>query len=212
MHIICRGDNKQNIFIENQDKQRYRCLLEELKEENKITLFHYCMMDNHVHLVTWLNEESRISRFMKQVNLSYFNFYRKKYGYTGHFWQDRFKSNIIENDTYLLQCGKYIELNPVRAKITNLPQEYHFSSYNYYAKGNYDKLVTASPAYTGLANSDEIRRKLYTEFVVDSSIMNKEIFLRQSFIGSEGFINKLQEYYNIRNMNKLRGRPRDQGK
>jgi putative transposase len=145
---------------------------------------------------------------MKQVNLSYFNYYRKTYGYSGHLWQGRFKSNLIDTDSYLLQCGKYIELNPVRAGIVNSPDQYRFSSYHYYAKGAFDKLITASPAYQGLSATAAERRQQYIEFVVDSSIINTERFMSQLFIGSEAFIKKFQEYYQIRNTSLKRGRPR----
>jgi putative transposase len=120
MHIMCRGNNKQEIFLNNKDKLYYYSLLKKLKQENRITVFHYCLMSNHIHLVVWLNDKCNLSRFMKQVNLSYFYYYKRNYGYCGHFWQDRFKSNIVETDSYLLQCGKYIELNPVKAGIVSI--------------------------------------------------------------------------------------------
>lgn len=145
---------------------------------------------------------------MKQLNLCYFNYYKKKYDYSGHLWQGRFKSNIIETDSYLLQCGKYIELNPVRAGIVNLPEEYRFSSYNHYAKGIPDSVVTKNPVYIGLSESSEERRKQYIEFVVDNSIMDTKRLAKQLFIGSETFVKRLREYYGIRNERLKRGRPK----
>lgn len=207
MHIISRGNNSQNVFHQEKDKIHYYSLLRNLKGEDKITVFHYCLMNNHIHLIVWLNDQSRLSRFMKQVNLCYFNYYKKIYGYSGHLWQDRFKSNIIDTDSYLLQCGKYIELNPVRAGIVNLPEEYRFSSYSHYAKGVYDPIVTDSPTYLGLSDSLEKRRKRYIEFVVDSYIINSENLSRHLFIGSETFIKKLEKYYEIRDLKLKRGRP-----
>jgi len=208
MHIMCRGNNRQNIFNLDCDKSYYYSLLHQLKEENEIAIFHYCLMDNHLHLIVRLSNQSRISRFMKQVNLSYFVYYKKTYGYTGHLWQGRFKSNIIDTDAYLLQCGKYIELNPVRAGIVTLPEEYSFSSYRHYATESVDSIITSNPAYIGLSNSTEERRKQYIEFVVDSSIINTERFSKQLFIGSKSFIRRLQEYYGIRNTALKRGRPK----
>ena len=79
---------------------------------------------------------------MKQVNFSYFHYFKRQNKYSGHLWQGRFKNSIIENDSYLLQCGKYIELNPVRAAIVNRPEDYPYSSYKYYAYGKEDKLLT----------------------------------------------------------------------
>jgi len=206
MHIMCRGNNKQVIFLEQQDKQRYCSLLLKLKKENNIDILHYCLMNNHVHLIILLNAATQLSRFMKQVNLSYFNYYNKRYGYTGHFWQDRFKSSIIDTDAYLLQCGKYIELNPVRAKMVSLPGQYCFSSYAYYAYGAADALVTPSPVYPDLSESEEERRMLYARFVVN--LINKEILAKRCFIGSDIFVNKLQEFYSLKNEKRVRGRPK----
>jgi putative transposase len=145
---------------------------------------------------------------MKQVNLSYFSYYNKTYGYSGHLWQGRFKSNIIDTEVYLMQCGRYIELNPVRAGIVKLPEEYRFSSYNYYARGIPDRIITTSPAYIGLADSSVQRRKQYIEFVTDNSIINSEKLIKNLFIGSQAFIKKLQDYYGIENEGLKRGRPK----
>lgn len=207
LHIICRGNNRNNVFHSDNDKLRYYTLLCALKDENQVEILHYCLMDNHIHLILRLNQKSTLSRFMKQVNLSYFHYFRKLYGYFGHFWQDRFKSNIIEMDSYLLQCGKYIELNPVKAGMVNHPAEYLFSSYNFYAQGKADSLIVPSPAYLGLSDVITRRQKQYIDFVVDSDIINLKILEKKLYIGSQAFINRLQEYYKIRNRRQARGRP-----
>ncbi|MHB8155614.1 MAG: transposase [Candidatus Omnitrophota bacterium] len=168
LHVISRGNNRSTVFHSDNDKLKYYTLVGELKDENKIDVFHYCLMNTHIHIILNLNPESTLSRFMKQLNLTYFHYYRKKYGYFGHFWQDRFKSNIIDTDSYLLQCGKYIELNPVRAGMVSYPEEYLFSSYNCYANSKPDGLITLSPVYLGLSDSAQIRQKQYVDFVVEN--------------------------------------------
>lgn len=208
LHIMCRGNNKQNIFNTECDKLRYYSLIRNLKEDNKIAIYHYCFMSNHLHLVVWLTAKSKLSKFMKQLNLSYFSYYKKRYDYTGHLWQGRFKSNIIDTDAYLLQCGKYIELNPVRKNIVSSPGEYRFSSYNHYAKGYPDSIITDSPVYIELSDSEVGRKKQYVEFVVDSSIINTEKIVKHPFIGSENFVKGLREYYGIKVGSLARGRPK----
>jgi len=167
MHIMSRSNNKQNIFNNDNDKLRYYSLLLNLKNQNKVDILHYCIMNNHTHLIVMLNNQTKLSRFMKQVNLSYFNYYRIQNNYSGHLWQGRFKSIIIDNDRYLLQCGKYIELNPVRAGTVCSPQDYKFSSYGYYATGANDRLITASPAYLNLSEFPDKRMNIYIEFTVN---------------------------------------------
>lgn len=208
MHITCRGNNKQKLFDEITDKFCYCSLVKRLKDENKINIFHYCLMDNHVHFIIWLDDKSRLSRFIKQLNLSYYAYYSKKYSYEGSLWWSRFRSNIIDTDAYLLQCGKYVELNPVKAGITELPQYYHFSSYRYYAEGQYDALITPNPLYLALSENKDERRRLYVEFVIDSSIICRESLIKRLFIGSEKFVSKMNDLYQISKPQLKRGRPR----
>jgi putative transposase len=211
LHVICRGNNRQNVFFNEGDKLKYYTLLRELKDENKVDIFHYCLMDNHVHIILFLNPENTISRFMKQVNLRYFYYYRKRYGYFGHLWQDRFRSNVIEIDSYLLQCGKYIELNPVRAGMVSAPGQYQFSSYNFYSRSKPDSLINPSPTYLGLADSASLRQKQYIDFVVERDIINSRELSRKLYIGSPSFVNRLQEYYLIKNRREASGRPPKSG-
>ncbi len=208
MHLVNRGNNRQQLFNNDTDKLRYYSLMLELKQENNISIFHYCLMDNHPHLLVWLNNQSKLSKFMKQLSLSYYTYYKKTYGYTGHLWQGRFKSNIISTDSYLLMCGKYIELNPVRARIVSQPQDYLFSSYKFYAYGKPDSLLTPSPAYLALSISPEARKEQYIEFVVDGSIINTQRLYRQQFIGNQAFVRKSEQLYGVKNEALKHGRPK----
>jgi len=197
LHIMCRGNNRQNIFKSDRDKLYYWRLLNELKEKNKVGIFHYCLMDNHVHLVVWLTLASGLPKFMKQLNLSYYSYYKKVYGYWGHVWQGRYRSNVIEAESYLLQCGKYIELNPVRAGMVSIPEEYAFSSYRHYACGYPDAVISDSPVFLGLADNDSGRRGKYVEFVVDSGIINSNKFASQDFIGSNDFVSRSVPWFSL---------------
>ncbi|MCX5707959.1 MAG: transposase [Candidatus Omnitrophica bacterium] len=167
-------------------------------------------MNNHIHLIVWLTVASNLSKFMKQLNLMYFNYYKKIHDYCGHVWQGRYKSNIIETEFYLLQCGKYIELNPVRAGIVRLPEEYVFCSYRHYACGKPDAVISDSPIFLGLADHSLERRKRYVEFVVDSSIIDSNRLASQVFIGSEDFVSKLRKDYGIKEIKSKGGRPKKQ--
>ena len=118
-------------------------------------------------MVLGIHLESRLSRFMQQLNICYNRYCKKILGFTGHLFEGRFKCYIIENDLSLLFRGKYIELNPVRARIVAGPEDFPFSSYRYYAFGTEDCLVTTSPAFINLSPDEEARRKIYRDFVVD---------------------------------------------
>jgi putative transposase len=120
-------------------------------------------------------------------------YYRLKYGLVGHLWQGRYKSLIIDTERYLLQCGKYIELNPVRAGYVSYPDQYSFSSYNAYVSDKPDPLVTFSPLYKALGEDSNARQSHYMNIVLDEAKMNKQALSRKTIIGSEDFVKKLRE-------------------
>ena len=102
---------------------------------------------------------------MQQLNLRYALLYKRKYGHVGHFWQDRFKSLLIAEDAYLLACGAYIELNPVRARMVAQPQAYPWSSARRYLTGHADPLLTPSPAYLNLGRTSLDRQRQYQQLL-----------------------------------------------
>ena len=142
---------------------------------------------------------------MKQIGLSYLYHYRKRYSYFGHFWQGRYKSLIIDKDEYLITCGRYIELNPIRAKMVNNPKDYRWSSYNIYAYGKKDGMTDIDPLYANLGKTKEERQRNYkTTLQEEAEILN----LNTRFLGSESFIRAMEERFDIKNLLNRRGRPK----
>ncbi len=192
LHVMCRGNNKQIVFQCRDDKLRYYNLLLKHKDKFAVKILHYCLMNNHVHLIFWPEECSDISGFMQIVNITFMSYYRLRYGLIGHLWQGRYKSLVIETERYLLQCGKYTELNPVRAGLAPYPEQYRFSSYNVYAGGRYDPLITMNPLYEELGADLATRQRVYQEFVLES-VMTKESLSRKRVLGSDQFVKRLSE-------------------
>lgn len=131
-HVCIRGNNRQYVLQEKEDKIAFLESLSKFKERFAFKLYALVLMDNHPHLVIETVNKITISKIMQAVALSYSFKFRRKYGYTGHVWQGRFKSNLISGDGYILSCIEYIHNNPVRAKIVASPQEYLWSSYHFY--------------------------------------------------------------------------------
>ncbi len=131
-HVCIRGNNRQFILLEEQDKIIFLRSLERFRARFKFKLYGFVVMDNHVHLIIQTDNLINISKIMHAITLSYSVQFRKKYGYTGYVWQGRFKSNIIEGDHYIVKCIDYIHNNPVRAKIVQRPEDYPWSSYHFY--------------------------------------------------------------------------------
>jgi putative transposase len=207
LHIMVRGNNKQALFRGDHDKQNYLRLLWDFKSEHEIEIYHYCLMNNHVHILLQARNPKLLSKFMLKVDLSYFFCFNSKYGYVGHLFQNRFKSNIINRDSYMLQCGKYIELNPVRAGLSLKPEDYFFSSYRRYALGERNLLITANPLYMGLADRDALRAELYREFVVDAASISAEKIRCHVYIGSDEFVTRMEHLYGVPSGRRPRGRP-----
>ncbi|PIU18347.1 MAG: transposase [Elusimicrobia bacterium CG08_land_8_20_14_0_20_44_26] len=193
-HVMTRGNNKQRIFSCERDCSFYLALLKDCKIKYELKLYHYSLMVNHVHLMVQAHTGRELSLFMKRLNVLYTNYYRKNYGGIGHFFQDRFKSFIIQKGRYLLECGIYIELNSVNAGIVKFPEEYKWSSYMAYANGEGNDLVDLSPAYLDLSDSSEERQKIYKEFIEQRGIEKREEnrFFRVGAYGSKKFITDLQ--------------------
>jgi len=125
-HIITRGNQKNIIFRDENDYKTYLKLVSRYKEKYKFKIYGWCLMNNHVHMVM---QSEYLSKAMHGLNLSYAQYFRYRYKSVGHFWQDRYKSYIIQKDEYLINCISYVEYNPVRAKISLRPEDYCWSSY-----------------------------------------------------------------------------------
>ncbi len=130
-HVILRGNERKDIFIDEDDKNRFLYTLERMKGKGNYYLYAYCLMDNHVHLLL-AEGKDRISRIMKRIGVSYAYYFNHKYARIGHLFQDRFKSEVIDKDSYLLSAVRYIHNNPVKAGLVKRPGEYKWSSYNIY--------------------------------------------------------------------------------
>jgi len=211
-HALTRGNNHQDIFKEQSDYEKYREILQRCKDKYKFKLYHYVFMTNHIHLIIEPKQEGgSLAEIMKGINLSYAQYYKSKYKHIGHFWQDRYKSIIISKDNYLLACGSYVELNPVRAKIVEDPKDYKWSSYNTYAYGKKDPMLEEHPIYKELSKNETERRKQYRDFVKgmlkDKNAMKGEMDKRVIY-GSKDFIEKITGEYKIEAVIKLKGRPR----
>ena len=125
-HIINRGVERKNVFKSDDDKNKFLEILCKACKLHKVDIHAYCLMDNHYHLLIETSLEN-LSLFMRQVNSNYAIYFNKRYKRVGHLWQGRYKSWYIINDDYLYSLFKYIEYNPVDAKIANNIGEYPFT-------------------------------------------------------------------------------------
>jgi len=144
-HIITRGNQKQTVFHENHDYEKFMGILLKYKKRYKFKVYSFCLMPNHVHLIIQVVKPNSLGNIMKCINLSYAVYFNAKYNKVGHLWQGRYKSKIIGGGKYLLECVNYTEANPVRAMLTKTINDYPWSSFSLRMQDN--KLIDDLPQY-----------------------------------------------------------------
>lgn len=212
-HVINRGNDRQTIFRSHNEFNTYIELIKRYKSKHQIRLYHYVFMTNHVHFLLAPLERGALASFMHDLTLAHtvrFNYARKS---IGHAWQGRYKSIPIEDDEYYLQCGRYIELNPIRAHLVGHPSEYLWSSYSVYANGAPSDIVDIHPIYEFFGTNPEMRRRRYSEFVESEICMSKngkaKLFSRDHIYGSEDFVERLKKEHGFTILRARPGRPKN---
>ncbi len=130
-HIVNRGVGQRNVFEEDEDYLKFLDILSHESRAYGVIVHNYCLMGNHYHLLIE-TKKPNLSRFMRQINANYAIYFNKKYNRTGHLWQGRFKSFIVTDEAYLYTLIRYIEQNPVEAKIVRKCGEYPYASSYYF--------------------------------------------------------------------------------
>ena len=161
-HVIQRGNNRNVIFVSDADYLFYQEKLNEACLKFCCDVHAYVLMTNHVHLLLTPHEKKSIGKVMQSLGRYYVQYFNHKYRRTGTLWEGRYKAALIDSERYLLTCYRYIELNPVRAGMVEHPAEYKWSSYQYNALGEEDRLVTPHELYLRLASTPGNRQKNYT--------------------------------------------------
>ncbi len=159
-HIIWRGNDKQDIFLDNQDYKKFIKELTHTKEKYHYQLYAYCLMTNHIHLILF-DKENNFSKAMQSLAVSYSSYFRKKYDKVGHLFQNRFLSKCIQTREYLIQLCRYIHQNPVKAKIAKV-DEYRWSSYQEFIHKN--KLVNTEIIMSMFGEAKQDAVKNFVEF------------------------------------------------
>ncbi len=127
-HIVQRGNNRLPCFLDDADRACYRQLLREALLATGCQLHAYVLMDNHVHLLATPPEQGAAGRMMQLLGRRYVGHFNARHGRTGTLWEGRYKACLVDGADYLLRCARYIDLNPVRARMTDAPAAFRWSS------------------------------------------------------------------------------------
>ena len=197
-HVIQRGNNRSPIFCSEKDYLFYLEKLLEASQTHGCQIHSYILMTNHVHLLVTPNEENSISKMQQALGRCYVQYFNYHYHRTGTLWEGRYKATLINSEEYLFTCMRYIEMNPVRARMVQNPAQYKWSSYHYNALGKPDLLITLHQQYDLLGQTSSKRQLAYftlCQTVLSPNDLNN---IRQQtnkgwILGSERFKNQMKE-------------------
>jgi putative transposase len=211
-HVIQRGNNRQAIFSSAADYQALLDLIEENAKKFGVALHAYVLMSNHFHLLVTPESIDSLPRMMQAVGRRYVRHFNDRQGRTGTLWEGRYRSTLIQTESYLLACMAYIDLNPVRAALVAQARDYPWSSHGHYAGLRSDRLVTPHPLFWTLGNTPFAREAAYAEMVHAGVPAGQQTALTQSALsgwalGDTDFIADLQKRTERRVSKTRVGRP-----
>lgn len=161
MHIRQRGVNRQDCFREDTDRVVYLSCLRELAATTGCAIHAYCLMTNHVHLMLTPSDLTGCATLMREVGQRYVPYFNRRYGRTGTLWEGRFRSCLVDSARYVLACYRYVECNPVEARMVAAPVLYRWSSHAGNSGFAPDILLTPHVEYAALGETIEARQSAY---------------------------------------------------
>ena len=213
-HVVQRGHNRQVVFAGEPDFGRYLDDLRDLKDAFGVRVYAYCLMTNHVHLLLAPGESATgMGKLMKALAARATRYRNKIEGRSGTLWESRYKSSPVQTDCYLLACCRYIELNPVRARMVESPGEYPWSSDRQRLGEDQEHWIDRDPCYLSLGESERVRRRRYGTFVQDAIpegewAMIREAVNRGQLTGDGRFIREVERILGKRIEHRGQGRPK----
>jgi putative transposase len=209
-HVIQRGNNREKVFFDKKDREQYLSLLKKYADKWDSPILAYCLMSNHVHLLTRPKEEGSLNKMMQGVTLCCTQYTNRKYKRTGRLWESRYHSSIVDKEQYMWAVARYIEQNPTRAKIVKKEEDFPYSSARAHIGGARGEVL-------GEELFEEGQRKDYREFLRAGIPEEEKNRIRYSTrtgrpFGSENFIRNMERKLDRRFILKSPGRPKKKGK
>ena len=212
-HVVQRGHNRQVVFAGSGDFERYLCDLRELKDAFGVRVYAYCLMTNHVHLLLTPGDETAgLGRLMKALAARATRYRNRLERRSGTLWESRYKSSLVQTDGYLLACCRYIELNPIRARMVKAPEAYRWSSFGQ-RMGLDERWIDLDPCYLALGATGSVRRKQYRRFLHDAIPEGEWDHIRSAvqrgqLTGGARFVDEIESILGRRVENRGPGRTR----
>ena len=164
-HVILRGNNCEPIFANDEDCQFFKEVLLDASRRHELAIHAYVLMTNHLHLLASPASAESLPKTMQSLGRRYVQYFNYRYRRTGTLWEGRYRATVVDAESYLFECMRYIELNPVRAGMVANPGEFAWSSYGANGEGKDDPLVTGHSQYRRLGKDAAERQQAYRELV-----------------------------------------------
>ncbi len=212
-HALNRGNNRGDVFLGDGDHEAFLESLGRAQSRYPFKLFGYCLMSNHFHLLLQPEAGQSISRILQSLTVAHTSRYHKRHQSSGHVWQGRFRSPVIQDDAHLLVVLRYIEANPLRAEIVADPGEYPWSSFQHHGMGKDDPLLSPFPEWEQLGRTDAERRRRWRVKLHASQRKEELTAVRDSLrtgrpLGEPRWVEQMAKRLGINLQPRPRGRPR----
>jgi putative transposase len=211
-HVVQRGHNQQVCFAASADYERYLATLAEFKRKLGVKVYAWCLMTNHVHLLLEPSTATSLGALMRRLAGRQTRYHNRLEQRSGTLWEGRYKSSLVQHEGYLLACCRYIELNPVRARLVAAPEDYRWSSCRARLGYASSTILDLDACYHDLAADEPARRERYAEFL-QSAVPEGEWALiraavqRGQLTGNEAFRQQVAAILHRRVENRRPGRP-----
>jgi len=212
-HLIQRGNNRQAIFVDDEDRRKYLQVLRDAALTHRVAIHAYVLMDNHVHLLATPATETSLSVLMQSVGRRYVAWFNRRHLRTGTLWEGRFKLSVVDPEACFLICQRYIELNPERTGLMADAAEHPWSSMGHHLGKTHDPLVSDHAAYWSLGNTPFEREAMYRDWLAQGVSPGQAgqvtAALSQSgVLGDSDFTRRLSQRMHRQVAPRPRGRPK----
>lgn len=213
LHIVQRGHSRDPVFFEDQDYVTYAYWLHKAAVRYQVSIHAYVLMTNHVHLLITPVDASSVSAFMQFIGRHYVPYINHKYGRSGSIWEGRFKSSLVDSESYLLATMRYIELNLVRASMVESPSQYRWSSFCHNVGLRVISMVEYHSVFLRLGDTNDERFEAYKNLFmshVDKEVLNliTSAWMTGTPLGNDYFRDKVEAMLARKVGQPCRGRPK----
>lgn len=211
-HIVQRGINRESCFHAEEDYHFYLHWLEKAAADWRCDVHAIVLMTNHVHLLVTPEADTGIAKLMQAIGRRYVQYINRSYRRTGSLWEGRYKSSVVQAESYLLTCMRYIELNPVRAAMVKDPGQYRWSSYRHNGLGQTDSRITPHSVFLAIDRDAATRqaayRAMFRSGLDDEALADIRLALSQGQpLGQRRFSDQICAARGVRRTRKKPGRP-----